>query len=898
MHTQSSKWRRWSILLTTLVTAAFLLQGCGGGDDGSAGPAGATGATGPAGAAGPAGADKTTGTVDAVNLTFNDLTTRALAVQITSADTSSDKPVVKFKVTMKDNGEGVRGLRSFTLQLAQLKPAADGSASYWQNYISDGLPLTAIPALVARGATTPAAPTNPTTDAVTFYNTDGTVKAQGYSVVDEGDGNYTVTFGANIKANAKVPYDATLTHRIGVGVRSVVVPGVVGKTAGAYAGPINPSTGAVFAQFTNTNGAVDVYDFTPSTTSPGTKLASSARDNVTIAACNQCHYKIEHGSNNTSGHFGSRPDTKFCVMCHTPQLFSGKGDFTYFVHQIHMGEELPVAATGLPAGFETTVADIRYPQDQRNCTTCHKGTVTDSWKKPTLKACGACHNNVNFATGAGHIGGAKADDKQCAICHGATEIALYHVPVPAVISTTSGMTSRYADNSSLPTGAYTIAYAVNSVTVNSDRTVSVKFQIMKDGAAVNFGTYNAATNPNIIPNTVGGPSLRIGYNVPQDSNNSPADLNTYITMPGLGIAAPTVTTTATPPGVYTAPSTASSLWVNPTGVVSNGITWTMTGPDAANAYTVKASLPMPATTTMVYALLYGSFTQTNLTGNYAFAASSIADYTAYVNATGSNAGKTSYALKQQGLIIAPTLVLKASTSSGFTARRTVVSKAKCDSCHDQLGIKPAFHGGTRNDGTACFFCHTPNGANKGWSYTANTFIHGIHGASKRTTHYTFTEDWNGVGYPGILKNCEQCHLSGTYDYSATASAASVGKTLYNTVATGTTAAADATTSPYIAQTAGTAYGAGLSVVTTTGAVVTTEPAATTLVSSPISAACFSCHDTDTARSHMEINGGSIYAARTSALARKETCLICHGAASSTNVANNTTPAIKAVHRWW
>ena len=52
---------------------------------------------------------------------------------------------------------------------------------------------------------------------------------------------------------------ATLPHRIVVGVRSVVVPGVVGKTPGAYAGPINPITGAAFAQFTNTNGVNLAY---------------------------------------------------------------------------------------------------------------------------------------------------------------------------------------------------------------------------------------------------------------------------------------------------------------------------------------------------------------------------------------------------------------------------------------------------------------------------------------------------------------------------------------------------------------------------------------------------------------------------------------------------------------
>jgi len=33
------------------------------------------------------------------------------------------------------------------------------------------------------------------------------------------------------------------------------------------------------------------------------------------------------------------------------------------------------------------------------------------------------------------------------------------------------------------------------------------------------------------------------------------------------------------------------------------------------------------------------------------------------------------------------------------------------------------------------------------------------------------------------------------------------------------------------------------------------------------------------------------------LAKRETCLVCHGAANNA-VFNETVPAIKTVHRWW
>jgi len=187
------------------------------------------------------------------------------------------------------------------------------------------------------------------------------VRAQGYSVVDNKDGTYKVTFGANVKANTKVPFDASLTHRVVVGVRSVAVPGVVGKTPGAYAGPLirirvrsSRSSPTRRCQPDRRLQAVDVG----SGHHPGGQRGNPtfARDIVTVDACNQCHFKIQYGfprGNNTSGHFGSRTDTKTCVVCHTPQneydsaakASNGEGDFTPFIHAIHMGEELSKTRT-------------------------------------------------------------------------------------------------------------------------------------------------------------------------------------------------------------------------------------------------------------------------------------------------------------------------------------------------------------------------------------------------------------------------------------------------------------------------------------------------------------------------------------------------------------------------
>src|SRR5262249_16811178 len=62
------------------------------------------------------------------------------------------------------------------------------------------------------------------------------------------------------------------------------------------------------------------------------------------------------------------------------------------------------------------------PGDPRRCETCHSQTTgasqaTAYLTNATRAACGACHNDVNFATGVNHAGGPQFDDKLCSTCH-------------------------------------------------------------------------------------------------------------------------------------------------------------------------------------------------------------------------------------------------------------------------------------------------------------------------------------------------------------------------------------------------------------------------------------------------------------------------------------------------
>ena len=108
--------------------------------------------------------------------------------------------------------------------------------------------------------------------------------------------------------------------------------------------------------------------------------------------------------------------------------------------------------------------------------------------------------------------------------------------------------------------------------------------------------------------------------------------------------------------------------------------------------------------------------------------------------------------------------------------------------------------------------------------------------------------------------------------------------LPSTVGQGTYAAGSVH-SPYVAE--GTAYGAGFTFNALTGA--STEAASTTLIISPIVAACSACHDSPAAIDHMQTNGGSFWEPRSAVSAKPqgEECLICHGP--------NRIAAISLVH---
>ena len=213
------------------------------------------------------------------------------------------------------------------------------------------------------------------------------------------DGEFVYTFKTKAAGANSAAWDPTATHRVGIyGSRNLTE----------------------FDLGTN-------YDSNTMTWIPAGGAPTNTRDVIRTATCNKCHDAL-------SFHGGSRRGIDLCIMCHTPQTVDPDTgntlDMKVFVHKLHMGSQLPSVIAGKPyqiIGFNQAVSDwstVVLPSDPRRCVFCHEdtkvtgATQSNNWlTNPSRAACGACHDNVNFATGANHVNLPQVTDNQCTQCH-------------------------------------------------------------------------------------------------------------------------------------------------------------------------------------------------------------------------------------------------------------------------------------------------------------------------------------------------------------------------------------------------------------------------------------------------------------------------------------------------
>lgn len=206
-----------------------------------------------------------------------------------------------------------------------------------------------------------------------------------------GEGVYVYTFGTKLPSN----YERNVTHTIGV-----------------Y-GSRNLTEFDMGTQYDD-----DAYHFVPDGSA-----VTVVRDQIATATCNRCHVSL-------GLHGGSRKSMEVCNLCHTPQTIDpdtgNTVDMPVMTHKIHAAAWLPSVQAGGKyqiVGFNQSVHDyskVLIPSGPGNCSACHQPgpkQATDYMTHPTRAACGACHDDIDWATGKNHLDLPQPDDSACSRCH-------------------------------------------------------------------------------------------------------------------------------------------------------------------------------------------------------------------------------------------------------------------------------------------------------------------------------------------------------------------------------------------------------------------------------------------------------------------------------------------------
>lgn len=223
-----------------------------------------------------------------------------------------------------------------------------------------------------------------------------------------------------------------------LGGKPAVATGVAGQYTYTYQSKAPAGFDATATTTVAVDGNRDLTSFDLGTSYAGNTFSfvpngaavTVTRDVIRTSSCNTCHDQLAF-------HGGFAHGMEMCVLCHQPQnadpVTGNSLDLKVMAHKIHMGSSLPsVIGTkttpGVPyqiVGFRNSVSDFSTvvdPAQVQRCEVCHDQTTGAAQAKaymtePSRAACGACHDDVNFATGTNHPGGFQTDDTQCHNCH-------------------------------------------------------------------------------------------------------------------------------------------------------------------------------------------------------------------------------------------------------------------------------------------------------------------------------------------------------------------------------------------------------------------------------------------------------------------------------------------------
>lgn len=264
----------------------------------------------------------------------------------------------------------------------------------------------------------------------------------------------------------------------------------------------------------------------------------SRRDVVMQEACDRCHGQLE-AHNQRRGING-------CLGCHNPDTVdpeSGNAlDLASMVHRIHSGAllandyfvvgrdqavfeydhvRMAPSATQFFLGSGAFAAAQGPHPPSRDCRVCHdtdRGMqAVYAFERPSRRACGSCHDAVDFAGGTNHP--AATDDTSCGGCHPPASVELVHSPLyePRL---DHDFTNPAQTDPPVPPGGY--PFMADLVSVHTDPNTNqlvwtVHFRLGSDPFSVNPMPF---PNTDLVPCQfmLAGPTA--DYTIP--ANGSPA----------------------------------------------------------------------------------------------------------------------------------------------------------------------------------------------------------------------------------------------------------------------------------------------------------------------------------------------------------------------------------------
>ncbi len=694
-----------------LLPAMFLMVGVAGceGDDGAQGPAGPAGADGSDGAAGPPGPPGPPGPGpisigDGSALTAAEIDTLGKLSATITGVTVASPPVVTFSV-VDGNGDPALGIAESAVwfTFAKLVPPDDnvnGGLAYWQSYVNR----------VEDVANNAAGRGSDFLDVAIQATNDNSFS--GGTLVELGDGLYEYTFGTdvtNVTAPIAVPWEPSLTHRVGLEIR----------LSGDGEVPLAPDN--------------PVFDFVPD----GGAGTGVTKNILESANCNSCHFEFAF-------HGGPRKSMEYCVTCHNPGTVdqdSGESlDMAYMVHSIHMGEDRLFEVGGVPtvdpyiiygySDFSHDYSEVTYPQSKTYCETCHVASAAapdgDAWNEGASgKTCGGCHadgliaDNFDPVTGKARyrFDHANADndigvvgEDVCNVCHvdGSVENAGPALAIHSKISNDQ----RFREE----LGADFVLEILDATNTGPGETPVVTFRVTDAAGtpydiltAPEFDTANGAS----LNLYVGWPGVEVYNGGEGGATGGFRDRNRDTSVPADGI----------PDIEYYGPGHPNRMELV---ALQRDITANPGWVNADGSYTVTYFTALPA----------------DFTGDAMIA---LAGHPAAVGVLDSDG----VAGNQRA---APTsVVYYAGTPRTFAA-----DSDKCNACHKQI----QFHGSNRNGNVEmCTVCHNADLVEGNEGFALGRMVHSIHAASDSYAGGIFA----GVTYPQSIGNCDTCHVDGLYN---------------------------------------------------------------------------------------------------------------------------------------